>query len=121
MELYVGIPTPILCVDLSRLFAPNCPTDLHRPIKWDTFVLYLARHQLVHRLGCQSFPVRFPGINRRLLGAVPAEHCHKLVLGRAVVRRSGRPGLAEPVCGAMRKSSLLDQDLNLLANAFELA
>ncbi len=106
MELYVGIPTPNLRVDLSRLFAPNCPTGRHRPLGWDTFVLGMARHQLVHRLGGQSFPVRFPGIERRLLGAVPAEHCHELVLGRAVLCRDGRPGLSEPVRRAMREPGL---------------
>ncbi len=106
MELYVGIPTANLSVDLSRLFAPHCPTGRHRPFRWDTFVLGLARHQLVHRLGCQPFPVRLASIERRLLGAVPAEHCHKLVLGRAVLCRDGRPGLSEPVRRAMRKPSL---------------
>ena len=106
MELYVGIPTADLRVDLSRLFAPNCPTGRHRPFGWDTFVLGMARHQLVHRLGCQLFPVGLAGIERRLLGAVPAEHCHQLVFGRAVLCRSGRPGLAEPVRRAMREPSL---------------
>ena len=74
MELYVGIPTANLRVDVSRLFAPDCPTGLHRPLGWDTCVLGLARHQLVHRLGCQPFPVRLAG----------SRACHRSALSMVI-------------------------------------
>jgi hypothetical protein len=49
----------------------------------------------VHAAIRELYPVHFAGVDLGLFQGCPTEHRHKLMCRRAVLRRDGRPGLAE--------------------------